>query len=87
MRTHLTASQMAIQEMHPNAYNTSRTFGGKTKDFKTKEERNFNKAMLKAYLKGKSIFQYGFTGEFKRNPTTGWIDREVGQHKVIYQDL
>lgn len=37
-----------------------RRFLGKTENFKSKEERNFEKAHLKAYLKGKTMFRHGF---------------------------
>lgn len=47
-----------------------RRFLGKTKDFESKEERNFEKAHLKAYLKGKKFFNHGFeiigTGLFRQ---------------------
>lgn len=38
-----------------------KTFAGKTKDFDSVEERNISKAALKAYLKGKVKFSYGYT--------------------------
>jgi GTP-dependent phosphoenolpyruvate carboxykinase len=37
-----------------------RSFGGKTKDFKDKEERNREKKHLKAYLKGHKFYFHGF---------------------------
>lgn len=37
-----------------------RSFGGKTNNFKDKAEKNFEKAHLNAYLKGKEYFKYGF---------------------------
>ena len=36
-----------------------RLFGGKTENFKNKEEKVFNQRMLKAYLKGHKHFYYG----------------------------
>ena len=36
----------------------TRKFLGKTEGFVNKEERNFEKAHLKAYLKGKRIFKH-----------------------------
>lgn len=46
-----------------------RTFLGKLKDFANKQERNFEKAHLKAYLKGHQFFSFGknsFTGDKNR---------------------
>lgn len=37
-----------------------RAFGGKTENFKDKEERNREKKHLKAYLKGQRYFFHGF---------------------------
>jgi len=37
------------------------TIGNKVKDFGSKAEMAFQKAHLKAYLKGKEYFTYGFT--------------------------
>lgn len=37
------------------------TIGNKVSDFVSKQERAFQKAHLKAYLKGKQYFNYGFT--------------------------
>ncbi len=37
------------------------TIGNKVSDFVSKQERAFQKAHLKAYLKGKRYFNYGFT--------------------------
>ena len=37
----------------------TRRFLGKTSDFKDRKENNFNKAMLKAYLKGATQFAFG----------------------------
>lgn len=36
-----------------------RSFAGKTNDFKNNQERNFEKAHLKAYLNGNKWFRYG----------------------------
>lgn len=38
----------------------TRSFGGKTENFKDNVERNFEKAHLKAYLAGKTQFNQGF---------------------------
>ena len=76
----LSNTQLDVQKMHPNAYNKSRTFGGKTKDFESSWDKNFNKAMLKAYLQGKSVFEFGFIT--KPNGM-----REKGVHKVKYSSL
>jgi len=43
----------------------TRRFLGKTSDFKDRKENNFNKAMLKAYLKGATQFAFGI------NPSNG----------------
>lgn len=47
-----------------------RRFLGKIKDFESKEERSFEKAHLKAYLKGKTFFNHGVevigTGIFRK---------------------
>ncbi len=37
-----------------------RSFGGKIKDFESKEEQEFEKRHLKAYLKGNKSFRCGF---------------------------
>ena len=37
-----------------------RKFLGKVSNFENKEERNFEKAHLKAYLKGHTNFRHGF---------------------------
>lgn len=37
-----------------------RSFGGKTDNFESKEEKAFEKAHLKAYLSGKVNFDYGY---------------------------
>lgn len=44
-----------------------RSFGGKIIDFISNYERNFEKKHLKAYLKGKKTFNYGFktVGDFR----------------------
>jgi len=39
--------------------NKTRVFKGKLIDFKDKEERNFEKKHLKAYLRGDEFFEYG----------------------------
>lgn len=38
---------------------TSRKFLGKTSDFKDNRERHFYQRMLKAYLRGDKLFQFG----------------------------
>lgn len=38
---------------------TTRAFGGKTSGFINNQERNFEKAHLKAYLAGKKTFRQG----------------------------
>lgn len=37
-----------------------RSFGGKTENFKSKEEQRFEQKHLKAYLRGDKTFKYGF---------------------------
>jgi len=37
-----------------------RRFLGKTENFKDNQERHFYQRMLKAYLKGKQVFNFGF---------------------------
>lgn len=39
---------------------SKRAFLGKTSNFKDSKERNFEKAHLKAYLKGRRTFKHGF---------------------------
>lgn len=63
MNTHLTESQIKVEKNHPNAYNFKRSFGGKLSDFSSPEERNFYKAMLNAYLKGATTFNFGYHSE------------------------
>ncbi len=46
--------------MTNNKIKTKRSFGGKIDNFETKEERNFQKKHLRAYLKGNSHFRHGF---------------------------
>jgi len=48
--------------------------GNKVSDFVSKQERAFQKAHLKAYLKGKEYFNYGFTD--------GLNGREPSRYKV-----
>lgn len=43
---------------------TTRKFLGKTKDFKDNRERHFYQRMLKAYLKGKQYFFFGFSNQY-----------------------
>lgn len=43
-----------------------RKFLGKISDFTDKTERKFEKAHLKAYLKGRRTFYHGFTTELSR---------------------
>lgn len=38
----------------------TRSFGGKTKDFDSKEERNREKNHLRAYLAGRKYYFFGF---------------------------
>ena len=44
------------------ALKRTRSFLGKTEGFESKEERNFEKAHLKAYLRGAKIFYHGYEG-------------------------
>jgi len=44
-----------------------RSFGGKIKDFSSKEEEEFEKRHLKAYLKGHTNFNHGFSGSWPNN--------------------
>jgi hypothetical protein len=37
-----------------------KSFGGKLSGFESKEERNFESKHLRAYLKGKPTFNYGY---------------------------
>ena len=46
-------------------------FGGKLKDFATTAERNFEKAHLKAYLRGRKFFKHGFHDELIGGESTG----------------
>jgi hypothetical protein len=46
-------------------------FGGKLKDFATTAERNFEKAHLKAYLRGRKSFKHGFHDELMGGVPTG----------------
>lgn len=54
----------------------TRTFGGKINNFTDKNEQAFEKAHLKAYLKGHKMFFYGFFD----HPVTG--QRIRAQHAV-----
>lgn len=38
-----------------------RKFLGKTDNFKDKEQKHFFQRMLRAYLQGKKVFNYGFS--------------------------
>lgn len=49
-----------------------RYFGGKTEDFESKEEKLFEQAHLKAYLKGRDTFRHG-PGKLVYSPFSGWI--------------
>ena len=44
-----------IQEIKTEIY-----FGGKTKDFTSKEEKAFEQKHLKAFLRGDVFFRYGY---------------------------
>jgi hypothetical protein len=45
----------------------ARSFGGKINNFTDKQERAFEKAHLKAYLRGDKMFNFGFID----HPVTG----------------
>ena len=54
---------------------TKRCFGGKIDKFSDKQERAFEKAHLKAYLRGDKKFQHGFYTDIEsgvRQPA--WFD-------------
>jgi len=59
-----------------NKVESVRSFGGKIDNFTDKQERAFEKAHLKAYLKGHKVFFYGFID----HPVTG--QRIRAQHNV-----
>ncbi len=52
-----------------------RSFGGKTNNFLNKEEKDFEKKHLKAYLKGYKYFNCGFR-------TNKFGTREIVSHEV-----
>ncbi len=49
----------------------TRSFKGKTSNFKDKQERTFEQKRLKGYLRGNKYFQYGsnWITMFSRQPT------------------
>lgn len=66
------------------AYKTlkrTRKFLGKTEGFENKEEKSFEKAHLKAYLKGHKTFQQGFELDAKGVPITHRVQQEVSTRK------
>ncbi len=52
--------------MRKDKQHIRRRFTGKLSGFQSKAERNFAKKALKAYIKGKQRFQYGW--DIKGNP-------------------
>jgi len=57
-----------------------RSFGGKTDNFSDKQERAFEKAHLKAYLRGDKMFYFGFID----HPVTGQRIRSEHQVKEVW---
>lgn len=57
-----------------------RSFGGKIDNFTDKQERDFEKAHLKAYLKGDKQFYFGFID----HPVTGQRIRSVHHVKEVW---
>lgn len=62
------------------------TIGNKVSDFVSKQERAFQKAHLKAYLKGKQYFNYGFTdGITGREPVTHIVKQKFSTNTIQAQ--
>lgn len=62
-----------IREIKP-----ARKFLGKTSEFIDKQEKVFHERMLRAYLKGKEYFNFGFT-------TNSFGMRVPETHKVLQE--
>lgn len=62
---------------------TTRKFLGKTEGFKDNRERHFYQRMLKAYLKGKQYFIFGFSN--KQDPHTKIWSVTPDWHEVQQQ--
>lgn len=59
------------------------TIGNKVKDFGSKADMAFEKAHLKAYLKGKEYFNYGFTdGLTGREPAVFKVKQTLSIKKI-----
>ena len=56
----------------------TRSFGGKIDNFTDKQERAFEKAHLKAYLKGAKTFKFGYI----EHPTLGRIPNIVNVKEI-----
>lgn len=61
---------------------TKRRFLGKTDNFADKQERNFNKKMLKAYLRGDANFSFGLDSE-TRQPIMFKVLQETYEVKSV----
>lgn len=59
VNSELSQSNSAIKRQARIDNANQKNFGGKTSDFKDNQERHFNQRMLKAYLSGKTKFQFG----------------------------
>lgn len=59
------------------------TNGNKVSDFVSKQERAFQKAHLKAYLKGKQYFNFGFTdGITGREPAIYVVQQKLSTNVI-----
>ena len=70
--------------MNKEQYNpeSKRKFKGKLDNFDNKQERNFEKKHLKAYLRGDKYFFYGkdaFGNPIKHEVQQEWIEPEIIQ--------
>lgn len=62
---------------------TTRKFLGKTEGFKDNQERHFYQRMLKAHLKGKQYFHFGFSNQF--NPITKVWEYGPTRYEVLQE--
>lgn len=85
--TILTQSNSAIKRQARIDNANQRNFGGKLSDFTDNKERHFNQRMLKAYLNGKPVFNFGFEKNVKGEIIRALDGKPIPkQHDVIKTD-
>lgn len=64
LKTKTTMNATNTSPMKFEGKSLTRRFLGKTENFENKRDQQFNQSMLKAYLKGASVFYFGFRRTF-----------------------